>query len=177
MTVFNDSRLQSRSRRHRAAWPGAPGETPPARPGPRRLPILLVLALVALAVPASSGPVWAQSAPPAVAPDGPRAIDLIQACKREGRHFAYALERQWNTELFGQIDYVECTSYLAGIADMNAVAKGIFGASAFCLPPAGVSAERQIQALLAWAARHPELANQARRTAAVSAFVEAWPCV
>jgi len=145
---------------------------------PRRrfaAPALALLALAALAHP--SGHAFAQSAPPAVAPDGPRAIDLVQSCRREGRHFAYALERQWNTQLFGQIDYVECTSYLAGIADMNAVAKGIFGASAFCLPPAGVSAERQIQALFAWAERHPDLAHEARRTGAVSAFVEAWPCV
>lgn len=138
----------------------------------RPLFTFLALALVALAAP--SGPASAQSAP---APEGLRAIDLIHACQREGRHFAYALDRQWSTELFGQIDYVECTAYLAGIADMNAVAKGIFGASAFCLPPAGVSAERQIQALLAWAKRHPELANESRRTGAVSAFVEAWPCV
>lgn len=146
----------------------------PARESPRPRPLLglLALALVAFAAAVPSGPALAQSAP-----EGLRAIDLVQSCKREGRHFAYALERQWNTELFGQIDYVECTSYLAGIADMNAVAKGIFGASAFCLPRSGVSAERQIQALLAWAERHPDLANEARRTGAVSAFVEAWPCV
>ncbi len=138
----------------------------------RRFAAAFALALLALAAAVPRGPALAQGAP-----EGLRAIDLIQACQREGRHFAFALEQQWNTELFGQIDYVECTAYLAGIADMNAVATGIFGASAFCLPRAGVSAERQIQALLAWAKRHPDLAHEARRTGAVSAFVEAWPCV
>ncbi|HEX9771543.1 MAG TPA: Rap1a/Tai family immunity protein, partial [Kiloniellales bacterium] len=67
-------------------------------------------------------------------------------------------------------------AYLAGIADMNAVATGVFGASVFCLPRAGVSAEQQIEALLAWAERHPKLLNENRRSGAVSAFVEAWPC-
>lgn len=172
MKTLNGFSFRTPRPRRRPAWPagGAPGHPVPART--MRRPLLGLLALVAFAAAVASGPALAQSAP-----EGLRAIDLVQACKREGRHFAYALERQWNTELFGQIDYVECTSYLAGIADMNAVAKGIFGASAFCLPPAGVSAERQIQALLAWAQRHPELANEARRTGAVSAFVEAWPCV
>jgi hypothetical protein len=172
MKIFKNLAFRIPRLRRRPARPvgGAPRHRLPARHGARRLPGLL--ALVALAAAVASGPAFAQGAP-----EGLRAIDLVQSCKREGRHFAYALERQWNTELFGQIDYVECTSYLAGIADMNAVAKGIFGASAFCLPRSGVSAERQIQALLAWAERHPDLANEARRTGAVSAFVEAWPCV
>lgn len=137
----------------------------------RRLLSSLVLALGALAAPS-----LAQDAQDVLPPEGQRASDLVRACQSEGRHFKYAVERQWDTVLFGQIDYVECTAYLAGIADMNAVATGVFGASVFCLPRAGVSAEQQIQALLAWAERHPKLLNENRRTGAVSAFVEAWPC-
>jgi Rap1a immunity proteins len=135
---------------------------------PRRLLYGLILALVTL-----GGAALAQDAP---APEGLRVLDLVRACQSQGRHVRYAVERQWDTVLFGQIDYVECTAYLAGIADMNAVAKGVFGASLFCLPRAGVSAEQQIQALLAWAERHPDLMSENRRSGAVSAFVERWPC-
>ena len=135
---------------------------------PRRLFHVFILALVTL-----GGAAAAQDAP---APEGQRVSDLVRACQSQGRHFKYAVERQWDTALFGQIDYVECTAYLAGIADMNAVATGVFGASVFCLPRAGVSAEQQIEALLAWAERHPKLLNENRRSGAVSAFVEAWPC-
>lgn len=135
---------------------------------PRSLVHVFILALATL-----GGAAAAQDAP---APEGLRTIDLVRACQSQGRHFDYAVGQQWDTRLFGQIDYVECTAYLAGIADMNAVAKRVFGASLFCLPRAGVSAERQIEALLAWADRHPDLMNENRRSGAVSAFVLAWPC-
>jgi Rap1a immunity proteins len=140
----------------------------------RRLLSLLVLALAAFGAATLTAPACAQDAP--AAPEGLRAVDLVQSCQNQGRHFKYAVEKQWDTTLFGQIDYVECTAYLAGIADMNAVAKGVFGASLFCLPQAGVSAEQQIEALLAWAERHPDLMNENRRAGAVSAFVQAFPC-
>ena len=62
----------------------------------------------------------AQDAP---APPGQQAADLVRACQGQGRHYVHAVEQQWDTALFAQIDFVECTAYLAGIADMNAVAK------------------------------------------------------
>jgi hypothetical protein len=121
----------------------------------------------------ATAPAAAQDAPAA---PGQSARDLVAACKAQGRHLRYAVERQWDIELFGQIDFVECTAYLAGIADMNAVAKRVFGQGVFCFPRAGVSAEQQAAALLRWAQAHPHLLHESRRSAAVSAFVEAWPC-
>ena len=120
-----------------------------------------------------TGPAAAQDAP---ALPGQSAQDLVEACKAEGRHVRYAVERQWDVELFGQIDVVECTAYLAGIADMNAVARRIFGRGVFCFPRTGVTAEQQIAALLRWAQAHPHRLDESRRSAAVSAFVERWPC-
>jgi len=139
--------------------------------GLRRLARPAVLAVLALAPLAAPAP--AQDAP---APPGQTARDLVQSCQAQGRHLRHAVARQWDTELFGQIDMVECTAYLAGIADMNAVAKGVFGAGLFCFPRAGVSAEQQVRAVLAWAERHPERLAKTRRAAAVDAFAEAWPC-
>ena len=133
--------------------------------------ILRPLMLFALLI--FAGPALAQDAP---ALPGQSAQDLVEACKAEGRHVRYAVERQWDTELFGQIDYVECTAYLAGIADMNAVARRIFGRGVFCFPRTGVTAEQQIAAFLRWAQAHPHLLDESRRSAAVSAFVERWPC-
>ena len=129
---------------------------------------LILCALLAFAVPA-----LAQDAP---APPGQQAADLVRACQGQGRHHALAVERQWDTKLFGEIDVVECTSYLAGIADMNAVAKRIYGRGVFCFPKTGVTAEQQVAALLRWAQAYPHLLDESRRSAAVSAFVEAWPC-
>jgi hypothetical protein len=59
---------------------------------------------------------------------------------------------------------------------MNAVAKRVFGRGVFCFPRAGVTAEQQAQAVLRWAKAHPHLLHESRRSGAVSAFVEAWPC-
>jgi hypothetical protein len=128
--------------------------------------LALALALIAI-------PVLAQDAP---APPGQQAADLVRACQGQGRHYADAVEKQWDTELFGQIDVVECTSYLAGIADMNAVAKRVYGRGVFCFPKTGVSADQQVRAFLTWAKRYPHLLDESRRSGAVSAFVEAWPC-
>ena len=75
-----------------------------------------------------AAPALAQDAP---APPGQQVADLVRACQSQGRHHALAVEKQWDTKLFGQIDFVECTSYLAGIADMNAVAKRIYGRGIF----------------------------------------------
>ena len=132
----------------------------------RRIFLALCLGLI-------SGPTMAQDAP---APPGQQAADLVRACQGQGRHYAEAVEKQWDTELFGRIDVVECTSYLAGIADMNAVAKRVYGRGVFCFPRAGVTAEQQVQAVLRWAKAYPHLLDESRRSGAVSAFVEAWPC-
>ena len=137
---------------------------------PRRLSSL-ALALVLLASPAR-----AQVAPDTMPPAGQRSADLVRACQSQGRNFTHAVAKQWDTELFGQIDFVECTSYLAGIADMNAVTKKVYGRGVFCFPRAGVSAEQQVRAFLAWAERYPHLLDESRRSGAVSAFVEAFPC-
>ncbi len=131
------------------------------------------LSALALALLLLSGPARAQDAP---APPGQQAADLVQACRSQGRHYADAVEKQWDTELFGQIDFVECTSYLAGIADMNAVAQRVYGRGVFCFPRTGVSAEQQLHAFLTWAKRYPHLLDESRRSGAVSAFVEAFPC-
>lgn len=131
------------------------------------------LSLLALALAALASPTLAQDAP---ALPGQSAEALVEACKAQGRHLRYAVERQWDIELFGQIDYVECTAYLAGIADMNAVAKRIFGRGVFCFPRSGVTAEQQVAAVLRWAQAHPHRLDESRRSAAVSAFVERWPC-
>ncbi len=131
------------------------------------------LMIFALAVLFLASPALAQDAP---APPGQQAADLVQACQSQGRHYADAVEKQWDTELFGQIDFVECTSYLAGIADMNAVAKRVYGRGVFCFPRTGVSAEQQVRAFLTWAKRYPHLLDESRRSGAVSAFVEAFPC-
>jgi hypothetical protein len=120
-----------------------------------------------------AAPTLAQDAP---APPGQQAADLARACQGQGRHHALAVEKQWDTALFGEIDFVECTAYLAGIADMNAVTKRVFGRGVFCFPRAGVTAEQQAQAVLRWAKAHPHLLHESRRSGAVSAFVEAWPC-
>jgi len=130
--------------------------------------VLLALCFGLIAVPA-----LAQDAP---APPGQQAADLVRACQGQGRHYAESVEKQWDTELFGRIDVVECTSYLAGIADMNAVAKRVYGRGVFCFPRTGVSAEQQVRAFLRWAKAYPHLLDESRRSAAVSAFVEAWPC-
>ncbi len=131
------------------------------------------LMIFALAVVLLASPALAQDAP---APSGQQAADLVRACQSQGRHYTYAVEKQWDTELFGQIDFVECTSYLAGMADMNAVAKRVYGRGVFCFPRAGVSSEQQVRAFLTWAKRYPHLLDESRRSSAVSAFVEAWPC-
>ena len=129
--------------------------------------------LLALCLWLAATAAMAQDAP---ALPGQSARDLADACKAEGRHVRYAVERQWDIELFGQIDVVECTAYLAGLADMNAVAKRIFGRGVFCFPRTGVSAEQQVAAFLRWAQAHPHRLDESRRSAAVSAFVERWPC-
>ncbi len=134
------------------------------------------LMIFALAVVFLAGPAIAQVAPDTMPPPGQQAADLVRACQSQGRHYADAVEKQWDTELFGQIDFVECTSYLAGIADMNAVAKRVYGRGVFCFPRAGVSSEQQVRAFLAWAERYPHLLDESRRSSAVSAFVEAFPC-
>ncbi|MDX1576681.1 MAG: Rap1a/Tai family immunity protein [Kiloniellales bacterium] len=131
--------------------------------------VFLALCLGLIAAPA-----LAQDAP---VPPGLQAGDLVAACQGEGRHYDFAVGQQWDTALFAQVDFVECAAYLAGLADMNAVAKRVFGRGIFCLPRAGVTAEQQIAALLRWAKAHPHLLHESRRSAAVSAFVEAWPCV
>jgi len=131
------------------------------------------LSLLALALLLLVAPALAQDAP---APPGQQAADLVRACQSQGRHYVDAVEKQWDTELFGQIDFVECTSYLAGIADMNAVAKRVYGRGVFCFPKTGVSADQQVRAFLVWAKRYPHLLDESRRSGAVSAFVEAWPC-
>ncbi len=136
----------------------------------------LALALVLLASPALIGPARAQVAPDTVPPVGQRSADLVRACQSQGRHYTHAVAKQWDTKLFGQIDFVECTAYLAGIADMNAVAKKVYGRGVFCFPRTGVSADQQVRAFLAWAERYPHLLDESRRSGAVSAFVEAWPC-
>ena len=141
-----------------------------------RLLSSLALALVLLASPALMSPARAQVAPDTMPPAGQRAVDLVRACQSQGRHFTLAVEKQWDTDLFGQIDFVECTSYLAGIADMNAVAQRIYGRGVFCFPRAGVSADQQVRAFLAWAERYPHLLDESRRSGTVSAFVEAFPC-
>jgi hypothetical protein len=132
----------------------------------RLSPLALILSLLA-------GPSLAQDAP---APPGQQAADLARACQGQGRHYAHAVERQWDTAIFAQIDFVECTAYLAGIADMNAVTKRVFGRGVFCFPRTGVTAEQQAQAFLRWAKAYPHLLNESRRSAAVSAFMERWPC-
>ena len=142
---------------------------------PRRLSSL-ALALLLLASPARIRPALAQVAPDTMPPVGQRSADLVRACQSQGRHYTHAVEKQWDTELFGQIDFVECTSYLAGIADMNAAAKRVFGRGVFCFPRTGVSAEQQVRAFLAWAERYPHLLDESRRSGTVSAFVEQWPC-
>ncbi len=136
-----------------------------------RLLSSLALALMLLASPAR-----AQVAPDTMPPPGQRSADLVRACQSQGRHFTHAVAKQWDTELFGQIDFVECTSYLAGIADMNAAAKRVFGRGVFCFPRTRVSAEQQVRAFLAWAERYPHLLDESRRSGTVSAFVEQWPC-
>ncbi len=128
---------------------------------------------LALFVGLLTGPAFAQDAP---APPGQQAADLVRACQSQGRHYVDAVEKQWDTKLFGQIDFVECTSYLAGIADMNAVAKRVYGRGVFCFPKTGVSAEQQVRAFLTWAKRYPHLLDESRRSGTVSAFVEQWPC-
>lgn len=134
----------------------------------RLSPLALALILQLL-----SAPALAQDAP---APPGQQAGDLARACQGQGRHYKHAVEQQWDTAIFAQIDFVECTAYLAGIADMNAVTKRVFGRGVFCFPRTGVTAEQQAQAVLRWAKAHPHLLHESRRSAAVSAFVEAWPC-
>ncbi len=129
--------------------------------------------LILLALLVFAGAAAAQDAP---APPGQQATDLLRACQSQGRHYAHAVEKQWDTELFGRIDFVECTSYLAGIADMNAVTKKVYGRGVFCFPRTGVSAEQQVRAFLRWAEAYPHLLDESRRSAAVGAFVEAWPC-
>ncbi len=134
------------------------------------------LMIFALAVVFLAGPALAQVAPDTMPPVGQRSADLVRACQSQGRHYTHAVEKQWDTDLFGQIDFVECTSYLAGIADMNAVAKRVYGRGVFCFPRTGVSADQQVRAFLAWAKRYPHLLDESRRSSAVSAFVEAFPC-
>ena len=129
--------------------------------------------LILLALLVFAGAAAAQDAP---APPGQQATDLLRACQSQGRHYAHAVEKQWDTELFGRIDFVECTSYLAGIADMNAVAKRVYGRGVFCFPKTGVSSEQQVRAFLTWAKRYPHLLDESRRSGTVSAFVEQWPC-
>lgn len=129
---------------------------------------------LALLLSVAAFPAMAQDAP---VPPGLQAGDLVRSCQGEGRHYAHAVQQQWDTALFAQVDYVECAAYLAGIADMNAVTKRVFGRGVFCLPRAGVTAEQQIAALQRWAKAHPHLLQESRRSGAVSAFVEAWPCL
>ncbi len=137
---------------------------------------LRLLSPIALALLLLASPALAQVAPDTMPPAGQRAVDLVRACQSQGRHFTHAVEKQWDTDLFGQIDFVECTSYLAGMADMNAVAKRVYGRGVFCFPQQGVSAEQQVRAFLDWAERYPHLLDESRRSGVVSAFVEAFAC-
>ena len=132
---------------------------------PRLLgPLTLTLMLVSHPVPAQD------------VPQGLQAIDLLRQCESRGTWFSLALENNMDADFFGQFDLMMCTSYIAGIADMNALYVGIEGRDLFCFPASGLSQEQQFKVFIKWAEAHPELLHETRRIAVVSAFMEAFPC-
>ena len=87
-----------------------------------------------------------------------------------------ALEHDMDTDSFGNFDLMMCTSYISGVADMNALYVGIFGQGLFCFPKRGLSQEQQFRVFIKWAETHPELLHETRRSGVVEAFREAFPC-
>ena len=78
-------------------------------------------------------------------PRGVQSIDLLRQCQSRGDWFSMALEHDMDTDFFGNFDLMMCTSYISGVADMNALYVGIFGQGLFLLSKAGLIAGAAVQ--------------------------------
>ena len=109
--------------------------------------------------------------------EGQQAIDLMRDCQGRGSNYDAAVQSNMpDPKFFGNYDVLICIGYIAGISDLNALNRGVFGRSFFCFPGAGLSAEQQVLVVVKWMRDHPEQLHESRRMAVVGAFAQAFPC-
>ena len=99
-------------------------------------------------------------------------------CQGRGPNYDLAVEHDLpDPEFFGSFDRLACAAYISGVADMNALYVGIYKQRAFfCFPDVGIVRDQQIRIFMRWTDEYPGRLHETKRSAVVSAFVEAFPC-